>query len=148
MNPTQVDASPGQLEIVCPPKTALERVCRRRRIQLLVLFGSRANGRATPRSDTDIAVLPLPGNKPDLDELYCDLSPIIRPGEVHVVNLRTAPALLMRNVALEGVPLYVTDESVWTSFRIRAIKAYEDVRRFDKYRMRAIDRYLREQPVP
>jgi predicted nucleotidyltransferase len=72
---------------------ALERVCRRHRIQKLSLFGSRLKGTARPDSDVDLLVEFMPEARPtllDMAEIENELSELL--GGIRV-DLRTAQEL-------------------------------------------------------
>ncbi len=125
--------------------SALLDVARKHHLALIVIFGSRAKGRASERSDIDVGALPIRGKKFDPLKFFCDISPILNKGNVDVIDLREAPDLLNWNVAQEGIPIFVQDAGVWDSFRIRAIQHYEDTRRLNCYKLMAIDRFLAEQ---
>ena len=129
------------------PLDKLPRVCRKYGLKLIVLFGSHVKDRVHPNSDVDIAVLPEKRRRPNLLNLYVDLVPFLGSDRLDIVDLRRAPPLLAWNVAREGLLLYEAQEGDWTRFRIRAMKNYDDVRRFEKLRLAALDRSLREWGV-
>jgi uncharacterized protein len=52
------------------PTQTLSRLCRRRHIRKLSLFGSAVRGEFSPLSDVDILVEYEPGQAPDLFEFY------------------------------------------------------------------------------
>ena len=127
-----------------PRPDSLSRLARRYGLQLIVMFGSQVTGRTHPESDVDIAVLPERGRRFNWLRFYSDLVPVMANDRLDIVNLRRCPPLLAWNVAREGLLLYAADAADWDRFRIRAMKEFEDVKRFDEYRLRSIDRSLRE----
>ncbi|MCX7792126.1 MAG: nucleotidyltransferase domain-containing protein [Chloroflexaceae bacterium] len=97
------------------------------------LFGSLAEGRATPRSDIDIAV--LLGRIPD-DELgdlgrRLQLMEAFRrfaDREVDVIILNTAPPLLRYQVLRHGRRLFERDRQARVEFEVRTGQEYEDLK--------------------
>ncbi len=72
---------------------ALERLCRRRRIRKLSLFGSRLKGTARPDSDVDLLVEFMPEARPtllDMAEIESELSELL---DGIPVDLRTEQEL-------------------------------------------------------
>lgn len=133
---------PQPIDVAAIDRKRLARVCRRYHLGLLVLFGSHAQGRAAPRSDVDIAFLTERRRRPDPFRLYVDLVPIIGSDKLDVVDLRKAPPLLRWNVARCGMPLYASGECAWPLFAVRAMKEWDDVRKFERFRLEALDRRL------
>ena len=78
------------------------------------LFGSRATGSARPASDTDIAVLPVPGlsreQRRTLRERIANLFEVPAHSEVDVVLLDEAPLPLRGRVLRQRRVLYSADE--------------------------------------
>ncbi len=96
---------------------------------LVVRFGSRARGTAHAQSDLDLAVLRTDDvrlSHRQLGELHLTLSD--RFGiPVDVVDLRTADALLRREVIVDGEVLHATDREVWTDFVTRTLIELDDL---------------------
>jgi len=103
-------------------KAAIKELAARYRIRLAVLFGSRARREATKLSDVDVAVL-----------CDCDVSELAEELErreisANVVDLRGAPPVLARLIAVDGVLVY-GDEWDFHEFRSRALREYFDFKR-------------------
>jgi len=97
-------------------------------LDLLVLFGSQTDGRIHKRSDVDIAYFPQQ-RKFDLDDqskLAIDLMSVFGRGDIDMVDLRSAPPLLMRKIADNCIVLHEREKSIFNNFYIRAIRAYFD----------------------
>src|SRR5438552_16050138 len=93
-------------------------------IELVVLFGSVAKGRARTRSDLDIAVR---GDELiDLDALYVVLVPRLGTERLDLVDLRTAGSALAFEVARHGQPLYERAAGAFRSFQVLASGRYCD----------------------
>lgn len=122
---------------------ALAKVCRKHGIRLMVLFGSYARGFARPESDYDIAVEFNDGRNMDWLKLTEDLVPHFPSNRIDIVELGKAPPLLAWCAATKGRALYDLDGRNWNRFRKRAVKEFEDVRHFDRYRLRRIDSVIK-----
>jgi len=113
-------------------------------LDLIVLFGSHAKGRAKPGSDVDVAVRAIQRPWGDWQwefEIEAALSNIIRAGgEVEVAFLNGASSLLMFEVACSGQVLYEKGEGVFSDFKSYAARRYYD----DEPRFRRQAEYVRK----
>jgi len=96
------------------------------------LFGSLAQGRATPRSDIDIAILlkRVPkqlGGATDRQLRLMDVFRGFADREVDVVILNTAPPVLKDQVLRYGRRLYEHDRTERVDFEVRAGQEYADL---------------------
>lgn len=96
------------------------------------LFGSLAQGRATPRSDIDIAILLthipdlLAGERDRQFELMDEIERFTD-RETDVVILNTAPPLLQNQVFRYGRLLYEQNQAMRIAFEVRSGKIYDDL---------------------
>lgn len=102
-----------------------EEIAARHGLDLVLLFGSRARGRARAGSDTDIAVLarerlPIPA----LDAITRDLKSVFG-SEVDVVDLQAAPPLLAGRIARDAKPLAGSPRA-FSRARVRCAARYLD----------------------
>jgi len=112
--------------------------CRHRGIKLAVLFGSRAQGKAGPDSDWDIALLLekhfLPGQDREMSKtkrvLLRDLCAFLETSQVDMVILNLASSVLKYQVARTGRPLYQKNNSSFAEFASLALRQHEDARLF------------------
>lgn len=113
----------------------LAELCRAFGVRLLVVFGSLAAGEAHATSDIDLGV--------DFGEDIGPQSELRFLGEVvsavgtdrlDLANLRHASPLLLREVALHGLPLYEAAPGVFAAFRLAALGRYMDTARFRRLR--------------
>ena len=97
-------------------------------VRLAYLFGSQARDDASPASDVDVAV--WTEHRLSLMELGALAERLAHAtGEqVDLVDLRTAPPLLCRQVVAEGEALLVRDAQLKLDFEIEAVRRYEDTR--------------------
>ena len=114
-------------------------------LDLIVLFGSHAKGRARPGSDMDLAVRAITRPWGDWQwELAVEaaLAKAVQTesGEVEVAFLNGAPSLLMFEVACSGQVLYEKDTGVFSDFKSYAARRYYD----DEPRFRRQADYVRK----
>ena len=102
-------------------------------LDLVVLFGSRAQGTATSNSDWDLGVRFSPGQGDPLRLYRLDVELATRLGcssdAVDVVDLIQASYLLQRVVAEHGQPLFERRPGLFGSFCSRAIRQWADWQR-------------------
>jgi uncharacterized protein len=96
------------------------------------LFGSLAQGRATPRSDIDIAILlkRVPkqlGGATDRQLKLMNAFRGLADREVDVVILNTAPPVLKDQVLRYGRRLYESDRTIRVNFEVRSGQEYADL---------------------
>jgi predicted nucleotidyltransferase len=112
-------------------------------IELIVLFGSRASGRARPHSDLDIAV--RGGGPVDLETLYLALAPRLGTDRLDLVDLRTAGSVLAFEVARHGQPLFERGPGTFRRFQALASRRYADTAKLRRAQRRAIHAFLERQ---
>jgi len=102
----------------------------RYRLDLLLLFGSRARGRERAGSDHDIGVVDFshPLTEADESRLVGEMYELFRTDAVDLVVLRRVSPLLQFTVATEGIVLYAHDPDTHRRYRWRACKLWEDNR--------------------
>jgi len=114
--------------------TSLKHLFRdRSEIALAYLFGSRAQGKAHPASDTDIAVLLDEKNdiRNTLDYrlgLLQDVKNALQTENIDLVILNNATPLLRSQVVRYGKVLYSVNAAIPIRFKARAIVEYLDVK--------------------
>ena len=112
-------------------------------IQLVILFGSAASGRARPHSDLDIAVL---GDGPvDLDALYVPLAARLGSDRLDLVDVRTAGSALAFEVARHGKPLFQRTPGAFRRFQALASLRCGDTAKLRRAQQRAIQVFLERQ---
>ena len=76
-------------------------------LSLVVLFGSQASGKTHKESDVDVAYLSLAKlSFDDEARLNADLTEVFRNDAVSLVNFKTAPPLLLKQIVTNAQVLY------------------------------------------
>jgi len=97
-------------------------------IKLAVLFGSHARGTSRAGSDVDIAFLANPRlETARLAELQIVLSDAMG-ARVDLADFADASPLLLRQIAIEGKPLYEAESGMYMEARVQAMLRYFDAR--------------------
>ena len=123
------------------PGQPLSAFCRKSGIELVILFGSRVTGFATPSSDVDLAVQLKKGlARSKLDLLY-ELETIFHPESVDLVMLTPDTSPLLRyEILFGGRVLYEESEGLFEQGKLKAWKLYLDTAPLRKRELQ----YLRE----
>lgn len=111
------------------PMTDLDRIARKYRLEAIVLFGSRARGRARPDSDADVCVAGGTSRNGDFD-LQGELSAALG-ANVDLVRFEHAGPTLKHHAVLGGRRLW-GDPSVFRRMQLRAVKEWQDSREIDE----------------
>ena len=129
--------SPEQVETI-------GRIARANKLALVVLFGSRAKGRARDNSDWDFAVTPDPGRRLTMEEEGRLEAEFAQTGldRVEVRGLWGASPLFQIEVYRSGMVVYAKDDRVWPLFRLYAAKTLRDTEKFRIARHRVAMRIL------
>ena len=115
-------------------------------LELVVLFGSRATGRARAGSDLDLAVRCT--NPVDLEQLYLALAPRLGSDHLDLVDLRRAGPLLAFEVARSGHVLFEKRPGVFREFQSLAARRYCDTAKLRRAQRRAIQVFLERHGLP
>src|SRR5438067_48809 len=89
-----------------PRRDAFARLAARHKLQMIVLFGSRARGVSDEESDVDLGVMPEENARIDVMALYGDLVTILGNDRIDIVDLRDDSALLCAEVAKDGLVVF------------------------------------------
>jgi len=123
-------------------------ICRRFKINLVVLFGSRAKGWESRESDYDIGIWiencpfdPDPKKETAIWEAFAEL---LGTDRVDLLILNRANGALSYEIASHGIPLYEGVPFAFQKFQVLATKRYEDMKRIDRWNRRYIEDFLRK----
>ncbi len=124
-------------------KEVASSVAKQHALLLMILFGSQATGQTHRQSDVDIAVLAdrlLSIN--ELIKIGYELEKVVRLGPIEMVDLKSAPPLLLKAVATEGKLLYECRSQLFAEFQIRALRRYFDTKPLRKLQEESLRAYL------
>jgi len=102
-------------------------IAKKHDLTLVVLFGSQVSGFTHKESDVDIAY--LSDSKLSFDDevrLNAALMEVFKNDAVSLVNLKTAPPLLLKQVVTNAVVLYERTPHLFTHIFIIALRMYEE----------------------
>jgi len=129
-----------------PIKQEITKVCRKYRVEFLALFGSRAAGEARKESDIDLAAFFSRRTSPreELDFFY-ELVRLFGTDRLDLIVLDRANPLLLKEVALYGVPLFERRKESFDEFIILAIAKYQDTRKNRRFEKELTEEFLEEK---
>ncbi len=118
--------------------------CRKAGIELLILFGSRATGLATPSSDIDLAVQLKKGLEVSKLDLIYGLDAILCPKTIDLVILtpNTEP-LLRYEIFFRGRVLFEEPEDLFEQGKLKAWKLYLDTAHLRKHELEHLKAFVR-----
>jgi len=125
-------------------------------LKLLVLFGSRASDRFTPKSDWDFAILCDESLRKDYENtpfgafrIWSILEQVfeIKDNKVDVVDLHHCDPTIAYRVAKDGKLLYEQTAGDFTKFKCKAWKIFADTQKFRDQQRRSIEIGLRRLGV-
>lgn len=98
---------------------------RQRQLALVVLFGSRARGDATERSDWDLGI--LAGADFDREQFLADLVAALHTERIDLVDLDRAGGLVRFRAARDGVPVFEAEAGAFAQFWFAAVSFWCDM---------------------
>lgn|GEM_PF-561562 len=118
-------------------------------LSILALFGSRAQGRARPDSDLDVAILPSSeveseGRRKLQARVAAAVTHLAPEGRVDVVFLDEAPELLRHRIFTTGRAVLCRDLGAWKELRVRTMREHGDREPYRRMMRRAQHRRLTE----
>jgi predicted nucleotidyltransferase len=112
-------------------------------LQFVLLFGSMASGRASRRSDIDLAFL---FDEPaDILALTNRVIQLLQTDRVDVIDLRHASPLLSFAGAKEGKLLFERSPGLFNSFCSLAFRRYIDTKKMRDAQEKAIEHFIEEK---
>jgi len=126
-------------------------------LQMLILFGSRATGKATDRSDFDLAVLyneDLRG-KLTKDKLYGFIEPYsvipkvlgIDNDDIDIVEINHCSEILAHRIARDGILLYERNQGLFENFQNKSLMSDLQIQQSRRARIENIKLSLKRWSV-
>jgi predicted nucleotidyltransferase len=113
-------------------KTELTTLCEKNGIELLLLFGSRANHTSHADSDVDLGILFKNAIFMNNVGIMADLIKIFNEYPVDAVILNHADPILKFEIISNYQILYCKDNEAFINFYLNTLKQYNDVQKFLK----------------
>lgn len=126
----------------------LERISQRYGLDLVVVFGSQATGRAGPGSDVDVAVRMVHRDW-DNPEVELDLigelvNAFGEDSDVDVAFLNGASPLLLFEIARTGIPVYQREPTIFFEFQSYAARRYYDHQKLLAWQSSYLEKQVQE----
>jgi predicted nucleotidyltransferase len=126
-------------------KERLTPLFRKEEMQLVLLFGSMANGSVHGKSDIDLGFL---FDEPvDVLALTNEVIKLLHSDRVDVVDLRRASPLLKFSAAKKGIVLYERSDGLFNHFFSLAFRMYVDTKRLRDAQGEIIRDFLEEKEM-
>ena len=126
-------------------KPEIEKLAKKYRLSMIVLFGSQVSGKTHPQSDFDFAF--LSEKKMSLigiARMQSIFTQKLKLKNLEMVDLKTAPPLLLKKVATESILLYEKEPSLFADFKIYALKYFMEAKKLLDLRKLSLDRFLQK----
>jgi len=126
-------------------KTHIATLAEKYGLSLVVLFGSQATGHTHKESDVDVAY--LADKKLSYDDevlLNFDLTEVFRNDKVSLVNLKTAPPLLLKQVVMNAIVLYEKTPHLFIEMFLYALRVYAEAQPLFDLRREYLARRINE----
>lgn len=126
-------------------KKQIAEIAKKHDLTLVVLFGSQATGHTHKESDVDVAY--MSDKKLSFHDevlLNTDLTEAFRNDKVSLVNLKTAPPLLLKQIVANAVVLYEKTSHLFTEIFLYAMRTYEEAKPLFKLREQYLARRINE----
>ncbi len=107
-------------------------ICKKYELYIFILFGSRAKGTYTQKSDYDFAFIPK-SNFSSNDEisLFNDIIDLLENENVDLINIaNNYSAKLRYEIFFAGIPLFESKKNLFSDLKGRAYIDYIDYKRF------------------
>jgi predicted nucleotidyltransferase len=112
-------------------------------LTLVMLFGSSATGRTHAHSDVDIAFEACGRKTPaEIARMQIDFTHAMQRGEVELVDIASAPPLLLRAIAHDALLLFEEQAGDFARFKIYAFKRHMEARPLLSLRTESLHRFL------
>lgn len=127
-------------------KLVLQKVAEENGLSLILLFGSQVRGKAHSKSDFDFGVLGEKVLSPrEIARLSFLFSQSMKSKDesVEIIDLKSAPPLLLKEIARDAILLYEKEPHLFARFRIYALKRYFEAKPLLELRRFALNKFLK-----
>lgn len=127
------------MEITEKQKEKIAEIAKKYQLRLIVLFGSRVDGKIHKESDYDVAY--LPSKKLSFDQenyLNYDFTGIFRHDTVDTIDIARAKPLLLFGIFRKCQVLYQQDDLIFPTYRAYAFKKYIESKPFYEEKFRRL----------
>lgn len=127
----------------------VEKMALRHSLNLVYLFGSKAQNIDTEMSDTDIAILLDENKKKNLKDLILDLvfefSQVYKTDKIDLLILNNASLSIQFKVITKGKLLYQKNSKIRTDYEEHVIKLYLDFKKYEEEYYKAMHDQILEE---
>lgn len=124
-------------------KPGVKKTAQKYHLSLVVLFGSQVSGRTHPQSDVDFAFLSEKRmSLIEIAKMQIAFSQKLELKNLELVDLKTAPPLLLKQVAGKSVLLYEKEPFLFANFKIYALKCFMEAKKLFDLRKSSLDKFL------
>jgi len=132
-----------EIKIIIPK---VEKLARKYEFDFVALFGSEASGKTHKQSDVDMAFSGARNFSPmEIARMQSDFSEELGIKDLELVNMKDAPPLLLKQVALKSRLIYEKNSSGFALFKIYAFKRYMEARKLLDLRELQLNRFLSQK---
>lgn len=125
-------------------KSGIGGLVKEHRLSLVVLFGSQATGKTHSQSDVDFGFLAEKNmSLGDIAKMQFEFSQEIGIKNLELLDLKTAPPLLLKQVAQKSILLYEKEPSLFAGFKIYCLKRFMEARKLLDLRELSLNKFLK-----
>lgn len=126
-------------------KQEIEKIAKTYGLSLVILFGSQVTGKTHKGSDVDIGFLAdNPMSPADAAQLSFVMSEALHILQLDLLDLRTAPPLILQNIAQTSQLLYEREPHAYAVFRVYALKRFFEAKPILALRGAKLDAFLKQ----
>lgn len=127
------------------PKEKIKALAENNNLSLIILFGSQARNKTHPQSDVDLGFLSVRFfSLADIAKMQFEFSQELKIENIEMVDLKSAPPLLLRRAAEQGILLYEKAPSGFARFKIYAFKRHMEAKPLLGLRKAALNKFLQK----
>ncbi|MBI5755039.1 nucleotidyltransferase domain-containing protein [Candidatus Peregrinibacteria bacterium] len=122
----------------------IQKIAKKYRLNLLILFGSETTTQKTKHSDLDLAFFRYQYMPPEEENrLFTDLMEAYRREDIDLINIKNTPNLLLRyEIFIKGMPIYEKKKGFFSKTRWEAYIDFMDFKRFFDQKGAVIEKNL------